>query len=134
MASKFHLQIITPTRTFLDEEIEMVVLRTVEGDMGIMKNHIPMVTPLSIGKLKINKDGSTREAAIAGGFVHVDREKTVIITDSAEWPDEIDVNRAKEAKERAEERLNKGTQDIDTLRAEIALKKAMNRLNLAQRR
>jgi len=134
MASKFHLQIITPTRTFLDEEIEMVVLRTVEGDIGIMKNHIPMVTPLSIGKLKINKDGSTREAAIAGGFVHVDREKTVIITDSAEWPDEIDVERAKEAKERAEKRLDKGTQDIDTLRAEIALKKAINRLNIVQKR
>ncbi|WP_026477376.1 F0F1 ATP synthase subunit epsilon [Alkaliphilus transvaalensis] len=134
MPSKFHLQIITPTRTFLDEEIEMVVLRTTEGDLGILKNHIPLVTPLAIGKLKIMSDGTTREAAIAGGFVHVDREKTVIITDTAEWPEEIDVKRAEESKNRAESRLGKDAPEVDTIRAEIALKKAMNRLNVANKR
>ncbi len=134
MASKFHLQIITPTRTFLDEEIEMVVLRTVEGDLGILKNHIPLVTPLSIGKLKIVSDGQTREAAVAGGFVHVNGEKTVVITDSAEWPQEIDVNRANEAKQRAEGRIKSRTPEIDAIRAEIALKKALNRLDVAKRK
>lgn len=134
MAAKFHLQIITPDRTFFDEEIEMVVLRTVEGDLGILKNHIPLVTPLSVGKVKLISNGETREAAIAGGFVHVDREKTVVITDAAEWPEEIDIERANEAKERAENRLKANKNDIDTLRAEIALKKALNRMDVAGRK
>ncbi len=134
MAAKFHLQIITPDRTFFDEEIEMVVLRTVEGDLGILKNHIPLVTPLSVGKVKLISNGETREAAIAGGFVHVDREKTVVITDAAEWPEEIDIERANEAKERAENRLKANKNDIDTLRAEIALKKALNRMDVANKR
>lgn len=134
MASKFHLQIITPNRTFLDEEIEMVVLRTIEGDLGILKNHIPLVTPLSIGKVKIISNGQTREAAISAGFVHVDREKTVVITDTAEWPEEIDVNRAQEAKGRAEGRLKIKNSEIDTIRAEIALRKAVTRLDVANRK
>ncbi|GAB6086252.1 F0F1 ATP synthase subunit epsilon [Alkaliphilus crotonatoxidans] len=134
MAAKFHLQIITPNRTFFDEEVEMVVLRTVEGDLGILKNHIPLVTPLSIGKLKLIADGQTREAAIAGGFVHVDREKTVVITDAAEWPEEIDVNRAQEARNRAEGRIKSQGGEVDTLRAEIALKKALNRIDVANKR
>lgn len=134
MAAKFHLQIITPNRTFFDEEVEMVVLRTVEGDLGILKNHIPLVTPLSIGKLKLIADGQTREAAIAGGFVHVDREKTVVITDAAEWPEEIDVNRAQEARNRAEGRIKSQGGEVDILRAEIALKKALNRIDVANKR
>ncbi len=134
MASKFHLQIITPTKTFFDEEIEMAVVRTIDGDMGILRNHIPLVTPLSVGIIKLKSEGTTREAAIAGGFVYVERAKTVIMTDAAEWPEEIDLNRAEKAKERAETRLKAPGGEIDTMRAEIALNKALNRINVAQKR
>lgn len=134
MASTFRLQIVTPSRTFYDDEVEMTIVKTTEGDLGVMKNHMLMVAPLSIGKVKIKKDGQFKEAAISEGFVQVESEYTRIITDSAEWPEEIDVNRAEEAKERAERRLASKNSDIDKVRAQIALRKALNRLDVADKR
>lgn len=134
MASTFRLQIVTPSRTFYDDEVEMTIVKTTEGDLGVMKNHMLMVAPLSIGKVKIKKDGQFKEAAISEGFVQVESEYTRIITDSAEWPEEIDVNRAEEAKERAERRLASKNSDIDKVRAEIALRKALNRLDIADKK
>lgn len=134
MASTFRLQIVTPSRTFYDDEVEMTIVKTTEGDLGVMKNHMLMVAPLSIGKVKIKKDGQFKEAAISEGFVQVESEYTRIITDSAEWPEEIDVNRAEEAKERAERRLASKNSDIDKVRAEIALRKALNRLDVADKK
>jgi len=134
MASTFRLQIVTPSRTFYDDEVEMTIVKTTEGDLGIMKNHMLMVAPLTIGKVRIKKDGVFREAAISEGFVQVESEYTRIITDSAEWPDEIDVKRAEEAKERAERRLSADKSDIDKVRAEIALRKAHNRLSVVDQK
>ena len=131
MASTFRLQIVTPSRMFYDDEVEMTIVRTIEGDLGIMKNHMLMVAPLKIGKVRIKKDGQFKEAAISEGFVQIESDYTRIITDSAEWPEEIDVKRAEEAKERAERRLAASKSDIDKVRAEIALKKALNRLDVA---
>lgn len=134
MASTFRLQIVTPSGIFYDDEVEMTVVRTTEGDLGILKDHMLTVSPLKIGKAKIKKDGKFREAAIAEGFVQVEAEYTRVITDSAEWPEEIDVNRAEAAKERAEKRLTNSKSETDTARAEIALKKALNRLDVAGNR
>lgn len=129
----FMLEIVTPDRKFFEEEVDMVIVRGMEGDLGILRGHAPLVTPLDIGKIKIKKDGKTRIAAIAGGYIEVTKEKTTIISDAAEWPEEIDVERAKEAKQRAEERL-KRRDNIDVARAEIALRKAVNRLRVAEER
>jgi len=129
----FMLEIVTPDRKFFEEEVDMVIVRGIEGDLGILRGHAPLVTPLDIGKIRIKKDGKTRIAAIAGGYIEVGREKTTIIADAAEWPEEIDVERAKEAKQRAEERL-KRRDNIDVARAEIALRKAINRLKVAEER
>jgi len=134
MASTFRLQIVTPSRTFYDDEVEMTIVKTTEGDLGIMKNHMLMVAPLTIGKVRIKKDGQFKEAAISEGFVQVESEYTRIITDSAEWPEEIDVKRAEEAKERAERRLSADKSDIDKVRAEIALRKAHNRLSVVDQK
>ena len=131
MASTFRLQIVTPSRTFYDDEVEMTIVRTTEGDLGIMKNHMLMVAPLNIGKVRIKKDGQYKDAAISEGFVQVQSDYTRIITDTAEWPEEIDVKRAEEAKERAERRLASKQSDLDKVRTEIALRKAMNRLEVA---
>lgn len=134
MASTFMLEIVTPNRKFFEEEVEMVIARGTEGDIGIMKNHTPLVTPLGIGRIKIKQNGSFKEAAVANGYVEIRKDKTTIIADSAEWPEEIDINRAEESKKRAEERLNKKKDDMDLLRAEVALRKAMNRIDIAKRR
>jgi len=131
MASTFRLQIVTPNGIFYDDEVEMTVVRTTEGDLGIMNDHILTVAPLKIGKIKIKKDGQIKEAAISEGFVQVESDYTRVISDSAEWPEEIDINRAQEAKERAERRLATSKSDIDKVRAEISLRKALNRIDVA---
>jgi F-type H+-transporting ATPase subunit epsilon len=128
---KFQLEIVTPERTFFSDEVEMVIVRGIEGDLAILKNRAPLITPLSIGKLRIFKDGEERIAAVVEGYVTVGKDKTTIITDAAEWPEEIDVERAQEAKVRAEKRLKESPEGLDIDRAELALKKAINRLEVA---
>lgn len=132
--SQFRLEIVTPDRKFFEDDVEMVIVRGTEGDIGILKNHTPLVTPLAIGKVRVKQNGEFREATVAGGYIEVNVDKTTIITDAAEWPEEIDVERARAAKERAEKRLNHSTDQVDVIRARIALQKALNRLDLADRR
>ncbi|EOC99445.1 F0F1 ATP synthase subunit epsilon [Caldisalinibacter kiritimatiensis] len=132
--SEFTLEIVTPDRKFFEDKVEMVIVRGIEGDIGILKNHTPLVTPLDIGKIRIKQNGEFRIAAVASGYIEVAKEKTTIIADAAEWPEEIDVDRAKAAKERAEKRLKGSGGEKDTLRAEISLKKAINRLEVAKHR
>lgn len=127
----FMLEIVTPDRKFFEEEVDLVIVRGVGGDLGILKDHAPLVTPLDIGKIKIKQAGDTRIAAVAGGYIEVTKNKTTIVSDAAEWPEEIDIERAEEAKHRAEERLQR-RDNIDVARAEIALRKAINRINVAK--
>lgn len=133
MASTFTLEIVTPDRKFYEGQVEMVIVRGVEGDLGILKGHTPLVTPLDIGRIKIKTGDDFKEAAIASGYVEIRKEKTTIITDTAEWPEEIDIKRAEESKKRALERMN-AKSEVDILRAEIALKKAITRLNVAKKK
>ncbi|WP_130805738.1 F0F1 ATP synthase subunit epsilon [Senegalia massiliensis] len=133
MSATFDLEIVTPDRKFFEDEVEMVVVRGLEGDVGILKNHTPYVTPLAIGRVKIKQNGKYREATVAEGYLDVTKTKTTIVTDAAEWPEEIDLNRAELAKKRAEERLKRKENDMDAQRAEIALKKAINRINMKRR-
>lgn len=132
MASTFQIEIVTPDRKFFEGEVSMVIARTLEGDVGILRDHVPTVSPLSIGVIKIKKDDKILEATCSGGFISTDEDKATIITDSAEWPEEIDVERAEAAKKRAEERLKKNSENIDTLRAQIALNKAINRIRVSK--
>ena len=133
MASTFELEIVTPDRKLYEGTVEMVVVRTVAGDLGIRKEHMSLVSPLSIGTIRIKEEkGKSREATCAGGFVQVRQDKTTIITDSAEFPDEIDVERAIKAAERAEARIKSGNSEIDIVRAQIALEKSLNRLKVAK--
>ncbi len=133
MASTFRLQIVTPDRMFYEDEVESVVVTTTHGQMGVLARHIPIVTPLDVGKIRIKKGGQFKEAATSGGFIQVEHEYTRIITDSAEWPEEIDVERAEAAKKRAEERIKSGKSHIDIIRAEAALQRAIVRLRVAKR-
>lgn len=132
MAEKtFNLQIISPTRIFFDGDASMVEMKTTEGEIGVLAGHIPLTAILEPGVLKIHQDGGIKEAALHDGFVEIQKTKVTVLAESCEWPDEIDVQRAKEAKERAEKRIQSGRSDVDMLRAELALKKALIRIDIA---
>jgi F-type H+-transporting ATPase subunit epsilon len=130
----FELQIITPDRIFWQGEAFMLELNTSEGEVGIYKKHIPMTMLLEPGVARIHQQDGIREAAVHAGFIEVQPDKITVMAEIAEWPDEIDANRAKEAELRAERRLQAHDPSIDTSRAEIALKKAMVRLKLVERK
>lgn len=111
----------------------MVEVKTSEGEMGVLKGHIPLTAILSPGVLRIKKDDEVKEAALHEGFIEVLGDKVVILAESCEWPDEIDVNRAEEAKLRAERHLRSGAQEYNPVRAEMALRKALIRIELAEK-
>jgi F-type H+-transporting ATPase subunit epsilon len=132
MANCIKLEVITPERLFYEGDVELVIARTLLGDEGFMANHAWACKLLATGELWIQEKGSRifKVAAISGGYIDV--QKTIVIfTDSAEWPDEIDAERALRAKERAESSLmafpNKGIQ-IEL--AKIAMEKALTRINV----
>lgn len=127
----FHLKVLTVDRSFYDDEVDRIVIRTTQGDVGILPNHVPYTAALGIGGLTIIKDGQSRVAAIAGGFVDVSREQTVVLARTCEWADEIDINRAREAAERARAILQKKESDHEHDIAQIKLKKAINRMRIA---
>ncbi len=134
MANKLSLKIITPTRNMFEGEVDMVVMRTKSGDVGILHGHQPMVTILDYGVLTIKNDGEDKQAAVLGGFAEISSEGMSVLTDAAEWSNEIDVVRAEQAKERAEARLKTVQANIDVQRAELSLKRALVRLSLGGRK
>ncbi len=81
----FSVEVVTPDKTFFEGKVEMIIVRTTEGDRGILTNHRPMLAGLSDGTLRIKIDGKFKDAKISGGFMNVDKEKTVIVTESANW-------------------------------------------------
>ena len=132
MAEKnLKLQIVTPSRVLCDEMVDMVIMRASTGDMGILPNHEPVVATLNYGILRFKQDGKERKATIMSGFAEVEPNKVTILTDAAEWPKEIDVARAQQAKRRAEERLKDKDQN-NAARAEIALKRALVRMEASK--
>lgn len=108
----------------------MVELTTTEGDIGVYRNHIPLTAIVAPGVLKIHEEGEVKEAALISGFIEILPERITIMAEVAEWPDEIDANRAEEARIRAERRLKEESGEIDTMRAELALRRALVRLSL----
>lgn len=128
----FELKIIEPDGMFFEGESDFLEFTSVEGQMGVYKNHIPLTTILEPCVIRIYKDGQKRKAAVLGGFIEIQKEKITILAEDAEWPEEIDVKRAEAAKQRAEERLRKKEAGLDVVRAEAALKRAMTRLNAAR--
>lgn len=135
MAEKtFNLQIISPTRVFYDDQVDMVEMKTTEGEIGVLAGHIPLTTILEPGILKIKTADGVREAALHDGFVQIQKNRVTVLAESCEWPEEIDRNRAEEAKERAERRLKSGAREVDMVRAELALKKALIRIDMAGNR
>jgi len=126
------LEIVTPERLVYSEQVNSLIARGVEGELGILPGHIPLVTPLQIAPITIKNGKQEKQVAVGGGFIEIRKDKVVVLAESAEFPEDIDVDRARAAKERAERRLSsQSNQDqFDHRRAEIALQKAINRINV----
>ncbi|MCR4990011.1 MAG: ATP synthase F1 subunit epsilon [Lachnospiraceae bacterium] len=126
----FKLRIITPERTFFEGDVSMVEFNTTEGEVGILKGHIPLTVVIAPGIITITDESGVREAALHAGFAEVLQDGVVIMAEIIEWPQEIDLDRAKEARDRAEERLRTKTPETDIARAETALQRAVARINV----
>lgn len=125
---KILLRIVTPTKELYNDYASMVIMRGTNGDIGVLKGHQSFTTTLDYGLLRIKNDDQELVSTLFGGFVDVQPDVITVLTDSAEWIEDIDVKRAEEAKARAEERL-RNSSGIDILRAELALKRSTLRLN-----
>ena len=130
----FLLKIINPDRIFFEGNASFVELHTSEGDVGIYPKHVPMTFIVEPGVIRIHTEEGVKEAALHAGFIEVLQDKITIMAESVEWPDEIDVARAEEARIRAERRLNNRESGIDIDKAELALKRSLARLQLGNKR
>ncbi len=131
MSKQLHLEVVTPDAHFFEGDVDMVVVRTTEGDIGVLYNYEPTVASLSIGAFKIKIGEQYKVAACVGGFVNIEPERVTIVTDCAEWADDIDCERAEAAKERANKRLNSADESVNMARARISLMRAINRIRVA---
>ncbi len=131
MAKKIRLRVVSPTRNMYDNEVEMVILRGSEGDIGIMPGHEPLTLTLAYGMLRIFEEDLERKMAVLGGFAEIKPDCITVLSDAAEWPEEIDVNRAEAAKERAERRLSNTDAELDVQRAALALRRALVRIEVS---
>jgi F-type H+-transporting ATPase subunit epsilon len=128
------LEVVTPDRMVLSTEADVVVCPGVEGQFGVLVNHIPFLSALDIGEMYYRKGGQTEYLAVSGGFAEVTGSKVTIVAESAERGREIDLDRARRAQERAEKRLAAvKTEEIDWVRAEAALRRSMVRAKVAAR-
>ena len=123
----FELKIISPEEMFYEGEGDFLEFVSVEGEMGVYKDHIPLTTILEPCVMRIHKGGEVKKLAVLGGFIEILKEKITVLAEDAEWPDEIDVERAKKAEARARARLEKKESGTDVLRAEASLKRAIAR-------
>jgi len=130
MPALFELEILTPEKVFLKDNVESLVFHATDGEMGILFGHEPVIINLGVGKIKIKMRGIWKEAAIAGGIAQVSPQKTVILTDAIEWPEEIDKQRAILAKERAEAKLKQKLSQDEYERYKTALLRAINRIKM----
>jgi F-type H+-transporting ATPase subunit epsilon len=134
MADKLELEVVTPDRLVASETVDIVMANGALGEFGILPSHIPFLTPLQPGELRYRKGGQLEYLAVTGGFAEVSNNKVTILAEAAEKAREIDLDRAKRAKERAEKRLAQAkAEDIDFARAEMALKRALLRLRVVEK-
>lgn len=124
------VKIITPTGLYKQCQAIQINARSVEGEFGLLSDHMPMVAMLTISRLEIVEENISHEYAISGGMLHFANNVVRILTDAIEGEEEIDVERACKAKERAEKRLASQETEVNMRRAEVALQKAVNRMSL----
>jgi len=126
---QFQVEIICPDRVFYTGTATMLELTTVDGEIGILRGHIPVTTILAPGVVTITDEEKVTEVVVHSGFIEILQDKVSILAEVAEWPHEIDLGRAQAAKERAEQRLSNRDENLDVMRAELALRRAIARIS-----
>ncbi len=133
MAGTLRLEIVTPEAKIYSEDVDMVTLPGVEGEMGIYPMHLPLMTQISAGEIFARKNGQDHFLAVGEGFVQITGERVAILTDMAIKADDIDEARAEEARRRAEARLNEKLSDEETATVQAALLHSLTQLNVKRR-
>jgi len=134
MAEKLQLEVVTPDRLVVSETVDIVMAMGAQGEFGILPGHVPFLTPLQAGELRYRKNNQLEYMAVTGGFAEVSNNKVTVLAEAAEKAREIDLDRAKRAKERAEKRLAQAKSEaLDYIRAEAALKRSLLRLRVAEK-
>ena len=128
------LDIVTAERQVYSDEVDVIVAPGVEGELGILPHHTPLMTTLQPGELRVRQGGQEFSMAISGGFLEVRPDRVTILADAAERAEEIDMARAEEAKRRAEERLRHPPAEADAARAEAALRRSLVRIKVGEKR
>ena len=131
--SSFKIDIVTAERIVYSAEVDIVIAPGVEGQLGILPHHAPLMTILQAGELVVRKGAEEESLAISGGFLEVRPDRVIVLADQAERAEEIDAERAEVAKKRAEQRLKEKPAGLDETRAEAALRRAMVRLTVADK-
>lgn len=126
----FQLRIVTPDRIFYEGAVDMIEFNTTEGEIGVLPGHIPLTVIVKPGIITIHEPEGNKEAALHSGFAEILPDGVTILAEIVEWPEEIDQERAEAARARAEERLQNKDADIDVLRAQTALLRAMARIEV----
>ncbi len=128
----FYLKVLTADKDVFEGKVDRFTIRTVAGDVCIMPRHTNYVAPIGIGALTITQDGVKRVAAVSRGFIDVREDGTTIIARTCEWVDEIDVDRAHKAQDKAQDMQKSAKTPVEIRAAELKLKKAINRIRLSQ--
>ncbi len=132
--SSIRLEVVTAERAVYSDEVDIVIAPGIEGQLGILPHHTPLMTMLRPGELRIRRGGEELSLAISGGFLEVRPDRIIVLADAAERVEEIDEARAEEARHRAQERLRERPPDLDVAQAEAALHRALTRLQVVKRR
>ncbi len=133
--AQIHLEVVTPSGAVVSEDVDIVTAPGVGGQFGVLANHAPFLSTIKTGTLSYKKDKGENYLMVTGGFAEVSNNKITFLVESAEYGNEIDVERAMRAKERAEKRLlqaEHGTEKINRTRAEAALQRAVARIHTAE--
>lgn len=134
MADTFEIEIVTPERVVERDVVTELQLPTKNGYIGVLAGHAPLITELGIGEITYKADNIQYKIAVAWGFAEVLPNKVTILAEVAERPEDIDLTRAEKAKQRAEERLRSGNAETDFDRAQVALERAVTRIEVAQKK
>ena len=133
LPEKIQLNVVTPQRGVVSETVDEVILPGSEGYLGVRPGHTPLLTTLGIGVVSYRKDRETRLLAVTWGFAEVLPDRVTLLAETAEKAEEIDLDRAQRAKDRAEKRLKSPDPDSDFQRAQVALQRALNRIQCASK-
>ena len=128
------LDIVTAERVVFSEDVGVVVAPGIEGELGILPHHAPLMTTLKAGELQVRKGGEESSLAISGGFLEVRPDRVIVLADAAERAEEIDLARAEEAKRRVQEQISRHVPGVDMAQAEAALRRALTRLKVGEKR